>query len=122
MKITSEMFFGVIFLCVFWIFTWPGNVLDKTRGTNSSNSLFISNKIAQLVNVWLCRLSVCAMLQKHFNIDFGVESFAEILQEILYMYIKAPRVCGVLCEDRKIVRRDFYPRKSRPAFAILVCR
>ena len=94
MKITSEMFFGVIFLCVFWIFTWPGNVLDKTSGTNSSNSLFISNKIAQLVNVWLCRLTVCAMLPKHLNIDFGVESFAEILQEILYMYIKAPRVCG----------------------------
>ena len=122
MKITSGMFFGVIFLCVFWIFTWSGNVLDKTRGTNSSNSLFISNKIAQLVNVWLCRLSVCAMLQTHLNIDFGVESFAEILQEILYMYIKAPRVCGVFCGGRKIVRMDFYPRKSHPAFAILVCR
>lgn len=62
------------------------------------------------------------MLPKHLNIDFGVESFAEILQEILYMYIKVPRVCGVFCGDRKIVRMDFYPRKSHPAFAILVCR
>ncbi len=95
MKITSEMFFGVIFLCVFWIFTWPGNVLDKARGTNASNSLFISNKIATAGKCVFMQTDG-TMLQEYLNIGFSVDCLAEMLQEILYMYIKAPLLWGLL--------------------------
>lgn len=36
------------------------------------------------------------MLQEYLNIGFSVDCLAEMLQEILYMYIKAPLLRGLL--------------------------